>query len=210
MAGGPGGVGSPADFPPWDAWSPHQAFDYLSGCRVPWWLAGGWALEAHAGLLESPRREHSDLDLALLRPHLPIVREHLRGWDLQVAHDGALTPLGETLPVDRHALWCRPSVDHDWAFELLISNTGEDGLQWVFRRDERVRLPVADIGKRDPDGVPFLVPQIVLLFKAARARQVDMEDLRDTLPHLRDNERRWLNQSIELVHPGHPWLAHTA
>jgi hypothetical protein len=196
--------------PPWDAWSPHQALEYLSACGAPWWLAGGWSLEAHAGLLATPRREHSDLDLALLRPHLPMVREHLKGWDLQIAHEGTLTPLRKELPWNRHALWCRPSADHGWAFELLINDTSDDQRQWVFRRDERVRLPVANIGETGPEGVPHLVPQIVLLFKAARARPVDQEDLQATLPHLRDDERCWLNENIRLVHPEHPWLAHTA
>jgi hypothetical protein len=137
------------------------------------------------------------------------MREHLSGWDLQLAHDGTLTPLGDELPPDRHALWCRPDVDHGWAFELLISSTDEERL-WVFRRDERVRLPVADIGKIGRERIPFLVPQIVLLFKAARASPVDEDDLRATLPHLREEERRWFHENIQLVHPEHAWLSRIA
>ena len=54
----------------------------LASARAPWWVAGGWALEAHRGRMKEPSREHSDLDLALLRPDLPAMRHHLSGWEL--------------------------------------------------------------------------------------------------------------------------------
>ena len=36
-------------------------------------------------------------------------------------------------------LWCRPSAQHPWAFELLLTDI-VDG-RWRFKRDARITLP---------------------------------------------------------------------
>jgi hypothetical protein len=101
-------------------------------------------------------------------------------------------------------VWCRPDPDSEWAFELLLNDSEED--KWLFRRDPTVSLPLADIDGRTDDGVPFLAPEIVLLYKAKQRLPHDELDLAVTLPTLSDRQRKWLRGAIEQVHPGHPWL----
>ena len=45
------------------SWTPAEARDLLEGLPVPWWVAGGWAIEAFTGVA----REHEDIDLSILR-----------------------------------------------------------------------------------------------------------------------------------------------
>ena len=78
---------------------------------------------------------------------------------------------------------------------------------WVFRRDDRITLPLADVGFTTTDGLPVVVPEVQLLFKAKQARPQDETDLANVLPELADDRRAWLAEAIELVHPGHPWVA---
>lgn len=67
--------------------------------------------------------------------------------------------------------------------------------------------PRADIIEFTEDGIPFLVPEIVLLFKAKLDKQKDRDDLARVVPHLSEKHRDWLVDAIELVHPGHSWLS---
>ena len=61
--------------------------------------------------------------------------------------------------------------------------------------------------ERTEDGIPYARPEIVLLFKAKHPdRPKDEADLAAVLPSLGPSRRRWLAESLALVHPGHPWL----
>lgn len=76
----------------------------------------------------------------------------------------------------------------------------------LFRRDHDVRLPIADIDLRSANGIPYLAPEVVLLYKAKQQREHDELDLAAALPLLSPRQRGWLRAGIERVHPGHPWL----
>ena len=67
-------------------------------------------------------------------------------------------------------------------------------------------MPYDAIIAHTPDGVPYLVPEIVLLFKAKSARDKDEADFRAVLPHLSETRRAWLAETLAQVHPGHHWL----
>ena len=59
---------------------------------------------------------------------------------------------------------------------------------------------------RTPDGIPYLVPEVVLLFKAKHDRAKDHADFEGALPQMSEEQRAWLASSLARVHPGHPWL----
>jgi len=108
------------------------------------------------------------------------------------------------VPAPLHAVWCRPTPSSEWAFEFLLNDSDET--QWLFRRDHHVRMPLADIARTSDDGIPYLVPEIVLLYKAKNVREHDVQDLDTALPSLDAAQRAWLRAAIAVVHPGHPWL----
>ena len=56
-------------------------------------------------------------------------------------------------------------------------------------------------------GSPYMVPDIVLLFKAKHDRPKDNADFAGALPLLDSSQRRWLSSTLERVHPGHRWLS---
>jgi hypothetical protein len=81
-----------------------------------------------------------------------------------------------------------------------------DGDTWMCRRDESIRLPYDRVIERTADGLPYLRPEIVLLFKAKHTRPKDDEDFAVVLPRLSAERRAWLADALRLVHPGHRWL----
>ncbi|HEY2078731.1 MAG TPA: hypothetical protein VGH53_20565 [Streptosporangiaceae bacterium] len=58
-----------------------------------------------------------------------------------------------------------------------------DGDTWICRRDETIRLTYRDIIHRTHDGIPYLAPELVLLFMAKHGCQKDQPDFDATVPH---------------------------
>lgn len=169
----------------------------------PWWVAGGWAAEAGG----AAPRPHEDTDLAVLRRDLDALRGWLADHHLWEAHDGSLRPLrpASDLSPGREQLWVRRNAASPWVVDVLL--TPADGDTWIFKRDERIRLPLGRVGWVAPDRVRYLSPEVVLLFKAKGRRPKDDMDFRSLLPRLADDARRWLHDALAVAHPGHPWLA---
>lgn len=181
--------------------APDDAVDLFGDLRG-WWIAGGWAIDLWLG---RRTRDHADLDIATLRRSQEALWERLGGWDLQLATaPGVLEPwtTRDIVAPPLHAVWCRPTPTSPWAFEVLLNDADET--HWLFRRDHGVRMPLNAIA-RTSDGIPYLVPEIVLLYKAKNVREHDVGDFEAALPSLDAKQRRWLRGALDTVHPGHAW-----
>jgi Aminoglycoside-2''-adenylyltransferase len=193
------------DLGPWEPLSPAEVAGLFEPMPAPWWIAGGWAIELYLG---RPVRSHADIDILLLRRDQHRVHEALPGWDIQAADPpGSLRPwpAGETLPVEVHDIWCREHPGRPWRLQFMLDTT--DGEDWVSRRDARIRRPVASLGSRTEDGLPILVPEIQLFYKAKGMRPKDQADFDAALPHLDETARRWLDTALAMTAPEHPWRA---
>ncbi|MGZ2357683.1 amino acid transporter [Streptomyces sp. 372A] len=192
---------------PWGVWDPPplaEAVRLLAPLRRPWWIAGGYAVELAVG---RAYREHGDIDVLLLRRDQAEVQRVLPGWEWWAADPpGTLRPWrpGETLPAGVHDIWCRPGPDEPWRLQFMLDGT--DGDDWVFRRDARIRLPLGRLGRVSPDGVPYLAPEVQLLYKSKSRRPKDERDFEAALPVLDDHARAWLAETITLAQGAdHPW-----
>jgi hypothetical protein len=65
---------------------------------------------------------------------------------------------------------------------------------------------VQRIGGRTPEGIFYVQPEIALLYKAVRMRQVDEQDFLRVLPHLAPQQRAQLTGDIVRFSPDHPWI----
>lgn len=191
----------------WQPWNPRDVAAFFASLAVPWWIAGGWAIDL---FLERQTRAHEDVDVLVLREHQHEVRALFADWDMQAAAPGSAEwpfyawEAGHTLRPETHDIWCRPSKTAPWALQFMIADT-RDG-QWVFRRYPELTRPLATIGHTTSDGIPYLSPDIQLLHKARGLRPKDEEDFLQTLPYLDRASRQWLQQALAIVHPDHPWL----
>jgi hypothetical protein len=190
------------DIAAWDAWHPRVLADRLDGLGPPWCVAGGWALDLFRG---ERTRPHADLEFTVPASRFARVAAHFPEFDFHVPRQGALWPVTAELLRDEHQTWAWERAAGRWRFDVF--REPHDGDTWICRRDPRIRLPYSDIVGHDAEGIPYLVPEIVLLFKAKAIRDKDQADFAGVLPLLDTRRRRWLDGALALVHPAHPWRA---
>lgn len=190
----------------------------MAGYPRPWALCGGWAIDAWLGRIS---RDHGDVDLSVFDADHEQLAEHLDGWQL-IAHtsvgDDSSTGLwdGRRLPVPSH-LHARAPQDagplpedgvcepaKGWWLDIQID--GNEGDEWVVRREPRVSLPLADALRPSPWGVPATAPETVLFLKAIAPRRRDWRDFVACLPLLDERQIAWLRDAIERTYPEHPWI----
>lgn len=182
----------------------------MSGFAHPWSLCGGWAVDAWLG---RKTRHHDDADVSVLDEHQRSVFAHLSDWRLvghgpDDDHDDEWD--GTPLEGEGHI---HARASDGFELEVLLAEHSED--EWVLRREPRVTFPLARSARASVWGVPTVVPEILLFFKAtayfrdgrlAERRERDEQDFRLLLPALSDDARSWLRRSISLVAPDHPLL----
>jgi hypothetical protein len=88
--------------------------------------------------------------------------------------------------------------------EFLLNES--DSVDWLYRRDQRVRWPCDQWSIRGAFGVPVIAPHLALLYKSHAPRDRDELDLRSALPQLDPELRCWLADAAALVNPKHTWL----
>jgi hypothetical protein len=187
--------------PSWDAWHPREAADRLDGVDVSWCVAGGWALDLFRG---ETTREHEDLEIAVPAAGFGAIRAALADFQFDVIGSGHRWPLDSAAFEVMYQTWVREP--RTGVYRLDIFREPHDGGTWICRRDESIRLPYEDIIATSLDGVPYLAPEIVLLFKARRTRPKDQADFAGVLPLLDVRRRAWLGAALGRVHPGHSWI----
>ncbi len=179
--------------------------DFFQGFDRPWWVVGGWAIEAFTG---APR-EHEDVDVSILVRDVPALRAHVGdSWQLWNIADGALRPLTDRWPDVQHPesqIWGRRHPTAPWAFDLPLT-PDRDGL-WTNKRLPDHVAPVEEVTWVAGDGIRYLNPQIVLLYKSRNGPRVkDDRDLAHAWPLLEEPARAWLREKVALLQADHPWL----
>jgi hypothetical protein len=169
--------------------------------RGPWGFAGGWAIDLFLGVETRP---HADVDIAILRDDQAALHRVLAGARIEKVIDHTLVAWSpdETLALpihEIHASW--PDGLH---LEFLLNE--RRGGEWAFRRDERVRLPI-ERAFLSRDAMPFLTPEIALLYKSKGTAAKDDGDFHQALPHLGDERRAWLRDALARTMPDHHWVA---
>jgi len=188
--------------PPWDPWRPADIARLLAGVTAPWYVAGGWAVDLFLG---RQTREHGDLEIAVPASAFPAIRDALADYEFDVIGSGLRWPLDSPAFQVMHQTWARER--DTGVYRADVFREPERGAAWVCRRDESISLPYEDLIRRTGDGIPYLVPEVGLLFKAKRADEPkNQADFAVTADVLDDDAAGWLRWALERVHPGHAWI----
>ncbi|MGW6737154.1 nucleotidyltransferase domain-containing protein [Streptomyces sp. NPDC055013] len=185
-----------------DAWRPGQVAERLAGVRAPWCVAAGWALDLFRGRQSRP---HGDLEIAVPSAGFTEIRDRFPEYVFDAVGSGRVwASAGTEVLAATHQTWLRDPVSGQFLFDVF--REPHDGGTWICRRDESLRLPYDVVIERTAEGIPYLVPELVLLFKAKASRPKDQTDFDGALPLLSQARRDVLTGWLARVHPGHPWL----
>jgi len=215
----------------------------LADVPAPWYVAGGWALDLFLGRV-TRRHGDLDVailragQLAFqwslagwdLRAAVPGIRGRLEPWQPGAWLASPIHEIHARFPANQAASivsWGRrPAGQPDEnaatpptpttspiAFELLLNECAGD--DWLFRRQPAITYPLALLGRRSPEGIPYLAPEVALLYKVPRStsvggatfRPADEADFRAVAPYLDAEQRAQLRTALETSRPGHPWIA---
>ena len=89
--------------------------------------------------------------------------------------------------------------------DVTIGEGSEES--WAYRRVPSVRVPWEVAVLRTAEGIPYLAPELQLLYKSAARRPKDEVDAAEVIPHLGTRQRELLSR---LLPPDHPWRRHLA
>lgn len=185
------------------SWTPDEVARRLAGVRAPWYVAAGWALDLFRG---RRTRAHGDIEIAVPAGRFPEVRGRFPGYVFDAAGSGRIwEDAAPDVLAAVHQTWLRDPATGDYLLDVF--REPHDGDTWICRRDETIRFPYDEIVHHTGDGIPYLAPELVLLFKAKHVRPKDQADFDATVPYLSPEQRASLARLLDRGHPGHPWAA---
>jgi hypothetical protein len=176
----------------------------LAAFDAPWWIVGGWAIEAFS----HHQRPHRDVDIAIHASSLTSLRGLLQDeWHIWANTSGSLQYLapGRPLPNGCDQLWLRQDARHPWEYDVLLHAGPVD--RWVSRRNPHLSMELTAATWIGDNGVRYQNPEITLLFKARSLNHQDEVDFAHTWSHLTRRQQCWLRDELRRENLRHPWLA---
>ena len=193
------------DYKNWDPISLPQLVQLLKDLEAPWWIAGGYAIELFVG---KSFRNHGDIDLLIKREDQLVFQKYLSEWELFYAVSHELIPWesGMLLKNAIYDIWCRPTSDAPWKLQIMITDVEDE--QWIYKRNSRIKMALEQITRYTNSGIPYLSPEVQLLYKAKYAIiEKNQVDFNMALPKLdiasKERLLTWLNQEYP---DGHQWI----
>lgn len=184
----------------WDAWTPRDIACRLATVSVPWCVTAGWALDLFAGRVS---REHDDIEISIPAARFEEIQAAFTGFEWDVVGAGRIWRLPEQF-ANHFQTWLREPTTGRYRVDVF--REPHLGDRWVCRRDAAITLPYRELIAHTEDGIPYVIPEVALLFKAKHLRAKDEADFAHVLPLLDPVRRSRLSTWLSRVHPGHRWI----
>lgn len=178
-----------------------QVKEFMASYEGKWMIAGGWAIDLHIG---EETRDHEDIEVAVFRDEQNSLASLFTDWDIYIAKEGKKEKWQLDAPVEFPIHEIHASHQDGKQLEVLLNERNKG--RWRFRRDPELSFPLSMMNLQSEQGVPYLNPEIVLLYKAANTKEKDHDDFNYVFPHLNEHQKEWLKQALIQHVPNHPWL----
>ena len=180
---------------PFEPLTPMELRDLMRGFERPWWIVGGYAMEAFTGI----EREHEDIDMCIFVEDEQAFRAHLEPRYHLWSNDGGTFRFFD----DKHPeplapltqIWVREHAGAPWIIDCIL-NPSVDGA-WQNKRDRDHVAPLDEVTWVANDGIRYLDPEIALFFKAGSDRVTQQWDWEVAYPLLSERQRAWLERQLE-------------
>jgi 2-polyprenyl-3-methyl-5-hydroxy-6-metoxy-1,4-benzoquinol methylase/GNAT superfamily N-acetyltransferase len=190
----------------WQPISVNEVESIFTNFKFDWMIAGGWAIDLFLG---KQTRTHDDIDILIRRDDQLELQILLSTWDLWAADPpGTLIPWvkGKFLKKGLQDIWGRKTPKDPWQIQIMLFDTENN--DWIYKRNEQIRRSLSTVSMKTENGLPFLAPEIQLLYKSKSIRGKDQQDFENVLSYLSKDQLAWLKQSfIETYKDDHQWIA---
>ncbi|MCG1010756.1 hypothetical protein J4760_12070 [Salinicoccus sp. ID82-1] len=174
----------------------HSVNEWMRGFEGCWCIAGGWAIDLY---LDKQTRAHDDIEIMIFREDQQILKHHLNDWEICKVEEGELSTWGhEHLKLPIHELHATHKATGQ-KLEILLNEKDEEN--WIFRRDSRVTKPLNEIINFSINSLPYLKPEIVLLYKAKSIGSKDVHDFNEAVSVMDDDQKKWLKEALKIHLP---------
>ena len=175
--------------------------EWMSEFNEQWGIAGGWAIDLFIG---EETRLHSDVEVATFREDQHVLKKTLSDWSFEKVVKGELiTWEEEWLELPIHEIH---GVHKETGERLEVLLNEKKGGKWIFRRESSISFPESTLFLYSNEGIPYLHPAVVLLYKAKGAREKDHADFNAVKDLLTMEDRLWLRKALRIHVPGHLWI----
>ncbi len=205
------------------------ASQLLGEMDFKWCFCGGWAIDLFLG---KESRPHKDLDIMIFREDIHNVVGFLqsKGWTMEAPTRKGFIPVSseDTASCEYDNLWCMNSaypldylkVDEQNAYnfyhydrdvqeqvdfiEIQLSSCEDN--EFIYTKNQTIHMPIDKVFYKR-DGLPFLAPEIVLLYKSKYLSADNQNDF-DLATQLMDKEQTdWLVDALVTEYGNdHPWV----
>lgn len=207
------------------------AKDFFSNAQIPWAVCGGYALDL---FLDRTIRVHSDIDICVFEKDRNAILRYMLQNDWRIYEfrgQGRVRPLDAESSSDagRNLMClngdcnlvkfypCEESglLYHEFFhtgistfnyMEFLFNTTS--GNNFVFDKEKNIERVMSNAILFN-DGIPYLAPEIVLMFKASQSERADYQyDFEQTYVRMSNEQKAWFSQNLNKFYPnGHGWKA---
>jgi hypothetical protein len=187
-----------------EALDPTTIREFMDGFDRPWWIIGGWSIEAFTGV----HRDHEDMDISMLSSDATAFRHFLGDrWMPWNVDNGWFRPFDDRFPdiAPDSQLWVRRDATSPWVLDVPLTPDAGDQ-RWTNKRHEAHTEKLGDVTWVADDGLRYARPEVTLMFKARQDRAKDIRDAEVALPMLDDRARQWLGDTVAQWDPQHPWV----
>ncbi len=204
--------------------------NYLREMQIDYAVCGGSAIDLFIGRKTRP---HKDLDVAVFWDDRDKIVQHMLNEGWLVFEPCGREYLHKIVSIDNQKriksnIWCvRPnnlhysfeerepemfSVEFDGTeqleldfIEFLFNKRAED--DFLFARNTNIKRKLSDSIHKAGE-VPFLAPELVLLYKSTAFSNPDYQkDFENTVPLLSNDSKEWLRNALSISFPdGHEWM----
>ena len=204
--------------------------EFMQNMGVDYAICGGHAIDLFLG---EKTRPHKDLDVAVYWSDRDKIVQHMlnEGWEIyepcgteylhkikDVANQKRIkTNIWCVKPCNAHYKFTEHekdmlAVDFDNAEQIeldyieFLFNTKKDG-HFLYARNNDMKMTM-DNAINKLDGIPYLAPEFVLLYKSTAADNPDYQlDFSNASLKMNERQAAWLKNALSIMFPnGHKWL----
>jgi Aminoglycoside-2''-adenylyltransferase len=206
-----------------------DARSHLEGMDIPWHFCGGWAIDLFIG---KETRAHKDLDITVSRANQSRCIDYLlqKEWVIEAPTKKGFMTIDQSNNSDLsyNNIWCmNRSEMHNYLEEtnhngfksyhfIRTIQTSLDYLEvlfdtcddqyFIYRRNPKIKI---ELNKAfyEYKGLPFLAPEVALLYKSKSLAADCQHDFNIVLNYLTNTQKNWLREAlIEEYSETHEWL----